>query len=209
MSALDFVFSLNNEGLIIGVTPQPHHIEPAGLRAPLGVGEAAIAFTLPDVNGNPVSFANDGAGAAATLVVFTSNHCPWALGWHDRLQRVAHDYQNCNFCMLQITSNDPLISPRDAIDKSRARVAAGDFATPLLIDTGQSVARAWGARHTPELFLIDRKGNVAYHGAPDADSEDPTLHAAWIREAVDALLAGRKPERAKTSPLGCTIKWTL
>ncbi|MFH8533892.1 hypothetical protein ACH4GE_36405 [Streptomyces tendae] len=92
---------------------------------------------------------------------------------------------------------------------SRQRVADGHFAGPYLIDEGQTVARRWGARHTPAVFVLDARGLVAYHGAPDWDVEDETADAAWRRDALDHVLVGTRPSPDLTEPIGCTIKWTL
>ena len=55
--------------------------------------------------------------------------------------------------------------------------------------------------------MIDAEGRLAYRGAPDADHEDPSLDAAWLRGALDAVLAGAVPDPAETEPVGCSIKW--
>jgi hypothetical protein len=91
----------------------------------------------------------------------------------------------------------------------RQRVAAGEFAGPLLHDADQSVAQAYGATATPEVFVIDRAGVVRYHGAPDGANGDPSQNAAWVREALDDVLAGREVARPSTSPAGCSIKWRV
>jgi hypothetical protein len=57
------------------------------------------------------------------------------------------------------------------------------------------------------VFLVDAGGMVRYRGAPDADHGDPSLRALWLREALDAVLAGEAPARAETKPIGCSIKW--
>ena len=69
------------------------------------------------------------------------------------------------------------------------------------------MARAFGAERTPDVFVFDRNLDLRYRGAPDADHEDPSENAAWLRDALDALLDDREPERAETEPVGCTIKW--
>jgi peroxiredoxin len=207
MSAVDMLFVLNAAGKISRVTPHPHHLEPADLRPTLGVGEVAPDFSLPDVSGAFTSLRVD--SAAVTLVIFTCNQCPWALGWHDRLQAVIRDYVNRGVRALQINSNDSEVSINDALEVSRRRVDNGEFSSVYLIDVGQKVARRWGARHTPEVFALDAAGRVAYHGAPDADSQNEALSAQWVRDALDALLAAREVPRAQTDPVGCTIKWTL
>ena len=78
---------------------------------------------------------------------------------------------------------------------------------PYLRDESQEVARAYGARTTPDCFVLDAEGRIAYRGAPDADYADPSHDAAWLRDALDAVLAGAEPAVAETKPVGCSIKW--
>jgi hypothetical protein len=164
----------------------------------------ALAFTLPDTDGTPTPLHVDGVPAA--VVVFTCNHCPYALAWHERLQDVARDYADRGVRFLQINANDGAKYPRDSLEAMRARVAAGEFASPYLHDSSQEVARAWGAKTTPDVFVTDASG-VVYRGAPDADHADPTLNAAWLRAALDDVLAGRPVANPETTPVGCSIKW--
>jgi thiol-disulfide isomerase/thioredoxin len=162
-----------------------------------------LDFVLPDTDGAAVAL-HDGSSVA--VVVFTCNHCPYALAWHDRLQAVARDYANRGVRVLQINANDAVRYPRDSLEAMRARVAAGEFAGPYLHDESQEVARAYGASKTPDVFVV-RDGQVVYRGAPDADYGDPSLNASWLREALDDVLAGRAVGRAETKPVGCSIKW--
>ncbi len=206
--AMDYELAWNDQGQITRLAPLPHHATPQNLAAPLRPGAVAPDFTLPDTNGAPVPLA--AADAAAYLVIWTCNHCPWALAWHERIQHVASDFAPRGVRTLQISANDPKISPHDTIDASRARVEAGEFASPYLIDAVQKTARAWGARHTPEVFVLSADLRVIYHGAPDSSHHDETRNAAWIRDALEAALAGGKPAALpETTPIGCTIKWTL
>jgi peroxiredoxin len=207
MAAMDFVLTLDAAGKIVALSPRPHHTEPADLAAPLAPGSPMPEFSLPDFTGRLVAWRDP--QARAHVLLWTSNHCPWALGWHDRIQAVARDYADKDVRVVQINGNDPAISPADAPARSQERVEAGEFAGPYLQDPGQEIARQVGARHTPDVFVLDAEGTVVYHGAPDADSERPDLRAEWIRAALDDVLAGRTVGRAQTEPIGCTIKWTL
>ncbi len=171
-------------------------------------GAPAPAFELPDTAG--ASHRVDGTGAAGgpTVVVFTCNHCPYALAWHDRLMEVAADYADRDVRMLAVNSNDAERYPRDSFEAMRERVQAdGGWPAPYLHDATQEVASAYGARTTPDVFVVDAGGTLAYRGAPDADHQDPSLGAAWLREALDALLASEPVTRAETEPVGCSIKW--
>jgi peroxiredoxin len=171
----------------------------------LAAGAPAPAFTLPDTDGTPTALAD--GGAAATVVIFTCNHCPYALAWHARLQQVARDYADRGVRVLQINSNDAQRYPRDSDDAMAARVAAGEFAGPYLRDRSQDVAHAYDATVTPDVFVLDAGGRVAYHGAPDGDHRDEASAAQWLRDALDDVLAGRPVARAQTRAIGCTIKW--
>jgi peroxiredoxin len=168
------------------------------------VGERAPAFTLPDTSGE----LHDLDGAPATVVVFTCNHCPYALAWHERLIGVARDFAPRGARMLATNPNDAERYPRDSPEQMRARVEKGEFGgVPYLRDEAQEVARAYDAKTTPDVFVVDAGGMVRYRGAPDADYEDPSQDAAWLRGALEAVLSGEAPEPAETKPVGCSIKW--
>jgi hypothetical protein len=171
----------------------------------LAIGAPVSTFTLPDTDGTPTPLHD--RDSAATAVVFTCNHCPYALAWHERLQAVARDYLPRGVRMLQINANDAKRYPRDSPAAMAARVNAGEFAGPYLHDSSQEVARTWGAAVTPDVYVLDAEGQLVYHGAPDADYHDASLAAEWLREALDDVLAGRPVARTETQPVGCSIKW--
>jgi peroxiredoxin len=168
------------------------------------IGDEATTFSLPATDDSEHAFPEDGS---PTVVVFTCNHCPYALAWHDRLTQVARDYQG-RARFLAVNPNDAERYPRDSFDAMRERVAAdGGWPYPYLRDESQEVARAYGAQTTPDVFVLDADGLLRYRGAPDADHRDESQEAAWLREALDAVLAGEDPARAETRPVGCSVKW--
>jgi peroxiredoxin len=169
------------------------------------IGETAPEFTLPDTDGDEHSLAD---AVGATVVAFTCNHCPYALAWHDRLLDVARDYADRGVRVLLVNPNDAERYPRDSFDAMKERVASdGGWPAAYLRDESQDVARAYGAETTPDLFVVDADGTLRYRGAPDADHGDPSQGGAWLREALDALLEGREPDRTQTEPVGCSVKW--
>lgn len=171
----------------------------------LAVGQQAPEFQLIDTSGEQQTV--DGNAGPATVVVFTCNHCPYALAWHDRIARAAREYSERGVRFVAINSNDPDRYPRDSYEAMQKRVAAEDWPMPYLHDATQDVARAFGAQTTPDVFVLDAERRLRYRGAPDADYEDPSQNAEWLREALDAILAGSEPSRAETKPVGCSIKW--
>lgn len=161
-------------------------------------------FSLPDTDGR----LHSPTDAPATVVAFTCNHCPYALAWHERLIDVARDYAGRGVKFLAVASNDAVKYPADGPQANAQRVADGEFAdVPYLLDESQEVARSFGATRTPEVFVLNADHDVVYSGAPDADYDDPSLRASYLRAALDAVLDDRTPDPANTEPVGCSIKW--
>ena len=173
----------------------------------LAVGDVAPRFRLPDARGGEVTL--DSFAASATVVVFTANGCPYALAWHDRIQQVARDYADQGAVLIQVVGNDETGHPEDSLESMRKRVANAEIAGPYLRDADQEAVAAYGATATPEVFVLDRQGVLRYHGAPDADHDDPAESARWIRDALDDVLAGSPVRRPRTSPAGCSTKWRV
>jgi peroxiredoxin len=168
------------------------------------IGDRAPTFALPDTEGAT----HEPGGAPATVVVFTCNHCPYALAWHERIVAVARDYTDRGVRTLAVNPNDAERYPGDSPQAMRARVERGEFdGISYLRDESQDVAHAYGAKTTPDVFVLDADGTLRYRGAPDSDYEDPTQNAAFLRAALDAMLDGRDPDPLETPPVGCSIKW--
>jgi peroxiredoxin len=169
----------------------------------LSLGAEAPSFELPDTDGQIRS----PDGGTATVVVFTCNHCPYALAWQERIAQAARDYTDRGVHFLAINSNDSERYPADSYEAMKRRVANEQWPLPYLHDATQEVARAYGAKTTPDVFVLDSERRLRYRGAPDADYDDPSQDAAWLRQAVDAVLDGSAPSPAETKPVGCSIKW--
>lgn len=182
----------------------------------LSIGDPAPEFSLPDTDGIERGIDASAERLPATVIVFTCNHCPYAIAWHDRTAAVARDYAARGVSVLAINSNDAEVVRRrfgdrygsDSPEAMRERVQRdGGWPMPYLHDSEQEVARAFGATTTPDVFVLDAEGRLAYRGAPDADYDDPSQDAAWLRAALDAILAGQPVKQPLTTPVGCSIKW--
>jgi len=166
----------------------------------IAIGDMAPEFELPDTGGDSRQL------QTPAVVIFTCNHCPYALAWHDRLMDAARDYPDVHF--YAINPNDAERYPRDSLEAMRERVQGDDgWPVPYLHDATQEVARAYGAKTTPDVFVLDSGGALRYRGAPDADYQDDSQNAGWLREALDSLLAGEEVARPETDPVGCSVKW--
>ena len=166
----------------------------------IGIGDRAPEFELPDTDGESQAL------RAPAVVIFTCNHCPYALAWHERLMDVARDYEDVHF--YSINPNDAERHPRDSFEAMTERVRSdGGWPMPYVHDATQEVARAYGAKTTPDVFVVDSGGALRYRGAPDADHQDDSQNASWLREALDSMLAGEEIARPETDPVGCSVKW--
>jgi peroxiredoxin len=168
------------------------------------IGDKAPQSSLPDTSGSDVAFPD----GDVSVVIFTCNHCPYALAWHDRLLAVADDYADRGVQTVLINPNDAERYPRDSFDAMRERVEReGPWPAAYLRDESQAVARAYDAKTTPDVYVFDADGVLRYRGAPDADHMDEQLNAQWLRSALDAVLDGREVADAETTPVGCSVKW--
>ena len=170
----------------------------------IAIGDKAQQQSLPDTSGAEVAFPS----GEASVVVFTCNHCPYALAWHDRLLAVASEYGDRGVQTVLVNPNDAERYPRDSSEAMRERVEReGPWPAPYLRDETQDVAHAYDAKTTPDVFVFDADGVLRYRGAPDADHMDERRNAGWLRAALDAVLEGRDVEEAETTPIGCSVKW--
>jgi peroxiredoxin len=175
--------------------------------ANLQPGDQNILFSLPGVDEQFYSLSSY-ADKNAVVVVFTCNHCPWAQAWEGRLIQIQAEYGPKGVQILAINANDAVTHPGDSFEAMQQRAQEKGFNFPYLHDEEQAVAHAYGAERTPEVFVFDKAGILQYHGAVDDNADDPAaVQHAYLRDALDAVLAGQTPATAQTPPKGCTIKW--
>lgn len=170
-------------------------------------GTPCPPFTLKNVDGRMVSSAEllkDGILA----VIFSCNHCPYVQGWEGRMVRIQKDYGPRGLRIACINANDDLNYPEDSFAEMVKRHREKGFNFLYLRDDTQETAKAFGATHTPECFVFGRDGRLAYHGRIDENYKDPAgAKSHDLRNALDAIMAGKAPAVPETYSIGCTIKW--
>ena len=173
----------------------------------LQIGQPAPDFDLPGVDDRRYSMASF-KDAPVLVVAFWCNHCPYVIGSEERMKRFVADYAPRGVRVVAINSNETENHPGDSFEKmiERARQQRYDF--PYLRDETQDVARAYAALRTPHFFVFDRDRKLRYTGRMDDNPRTPgTEKTRELRDAVDAVLAGRQPAVAVTNPIGCNVKW--
>ncbi len=177
----------------------------AGVQAaPLKIGDAAPNFSgiigiddkehgLADYRDNPV-----------VVLVFTCNHCPVAKAYEDRLVALQKDYEAKGVQLVAVNVNN---LPEDRLDKMKERATSKAFNFPYLYDSSQKIGRDYGATVTPHVFVVDKNRKIAYMGAIDDNMQSDAVKKHYLRNALDAILAGKKPPRETTKQFGCGIKY--
>ena len=170
------------------------------------LAQTAPQFTLPGVDGADHALVDYG-DAAALVLVQTCNHCPYAQAWEGRLIEIARDYADRGVSVVAISSNDAASHPEDSFPEMTRRAEAKGYTFDYLYDESQELARTLGAERTPEVFLYDGDRKLVYHGAIDDNRDETAVSAHYLRDALDAVLAGEAPVVADTAAVGCTVKW--
>ncbi len=162
----------------------------------LAVGDTAPAWKdLIGVDDQKHSL-GEHADAKAVVVVFTCNHCPVAQAYQDRIIDIASDYADKGVDVVAINVNN---LEADKLPKMKERAEEKGFKFDYLYDPSQEIGRAYSAAVTPHVFLLDGARNVAYIGAIDDNMNPDKVTKHYLRDAIDAVLAGSKPETPRPS----------
>lgn len=174
----------------------------------LPLGTKAPPFTLPDVEGRPVSL-TDFDDAAALVVVFMCNHCPFVKHILNDLVRLVKEYQPKGAAFVGINSNDVENYPEDRPERMAQIAKETGFTFPYLYDATQEVAKSYRAACTPDFFVFDKERALVYRGQMD-DSRPGTgvpITGTDLRAALDAVLKGEPVPEEQRPSIGCNIKW--
>ncbi|MCF2503076.1 thioredoxin family protein [Dyadobacter sp. CY107] len=174
------------------------------------VGDAAASFRLKSTDGGMVSL-NDFNNAKGVIVIFTSNHCPFAKAYEDRIIALNNKFASQGFPVIAINPSDPGTHQDDTFEKLKERAASKGYGYPYLVDDSQQVAKAFGAGRTPQVYILQKNGakfTVRYIGMIDDNPQDPAgVTKLYADEAVSNLLTGKPVVTTITKPVGCAIKW--
>lgn len=176
------------------------------IEGPYKIGDKATDFKLKSVDGKMYSM-SDYKEAKGFIVVFTCNHCPFAVKYEDRINALAKKYKSKGYILLAINPNDPIAQPEDSFDLMKVRAKEKGFGFPYLFDEGQKVYPKYGATKTPHAFLLDKNLTVKYVGAIDDNVEDATaVKEKYLENAIAALENKKNPSPSVTKAIGCSIK---
>ena len=164
------------------------------------IGSTLENFTLPDTAGNAQSL-NDLKGKSGAVIVFLSAQCPVVRGYHERINQLAAEYAAKGINFIGINSNST-----ESLDWVKSNIVEYGFKFPVLIDKNNVLADKLGASVTPEVYYVDAKNTLIYHGAIDNDKSGKNITEGYLKTAFEESLSGKKVGRTTANAFGCTIK---
>ena len=166
------------------------------------IGAAAPTFTLTTLDGKSFSLAEATKSHDAVVIMFIATKCPYSNAYNDRMRDMAAAYEKKGILFAGINSNKT-----EPADEATAHAKKHGHTFPIMKDPDNKVADLYDAKHTPEVFVVDRQGKLRYHGRIDENYENPSRVASPdLKNALDALLGGNPIARVETKAFGCTIK---
>lgn len=173
----------------------------------LPLGTKAPDFKLPNVDGQVVQ--RQDFDGQPLLVIFMCNHCPFVVHLRSALAAFAEDYRQKGLAVVGISSNDVDGYPQDGPEEMKKEAASAGYRFPYLYDATQAAAKAYKAACTPDFFLFDSDHTLVYRGQFDSSrpGNDVPITGEDLRNACDAVLAGREVSTDQVPSIGCNIKW--
>ena len=191
------------------LTPIDDKIESAQMAGAYKIGDAVSNFNLKNVDGNMVSL-NSYSSSKGVIVIFTSNHCPFAKAYEDRILALNNKFASQGFPVITINPSDPSTHQDDSFEKMKERAQSKGYTYPYLVDEAQQTSKAFGAARTPEVYVLLKTGPkfvVQYIGMIDDNPQDPAgATKFYVDEAVTNLIGGKPVVTTMTKPIGCVIK---
>ena len=206
LAALTFAAAFVAGGYLIADVPTAPAAQQAEPEAAAQIGQPAPDFELMDQDGNPVSL-GDHQGEIVVLEWFNDG-CPFVKKWYEsgKMNELAAEYADRGVIWIAVDS-----SSFTSVEENAEIAGKWEIDRPLLDDAAGDVGRAYGAKTTPHMYVVDAEGTLAYAGAIDsipstdpADIEEATNH---VRQALDELLAGDSVSQPQTKPYGCSVKY--
>ncbi len=171
------------------------------------LGTSMGDFRLPDPQGKIYTL-DQSMGNKGLLIVFTCNHCPYAIAIWPRLIKLAAYAKNLGIHTVAINPNINPAYPEDAPEKMVEKIAEWGIPFPYLVDRSQIVANAYQAQCTPDLYLLNKQQQLVYHGRLDDNWKEPQkVTREELKLAIDALANGTNISTEQFPSMGCSIKW--
>jgi peroxiredoxin len=173
------------------------------------LGTKMPAFELKDPHGKSYR-SGDLYNKKGLLLVFTCNHCPYAIAVWPRLLQLAKHAKTLGINTVGINPNIHPNYPEDAPERMIMKIKEWGIDFPYLVDETQKVAEVFKAQCTPDIYLFNSNQELVYHGRIDDNWQDETkVTRTELKEAIENLTSGRPISKDQKPSMGCSIKWRL
>ena len=169
-------------------------------KATVTLGSVVEDFTLPDADGHDHTLASL-RGSKGTVLIFVATRCPVSNAYNERMRKLADDYRARGVNVVGINANST-----EPAAEVKQHAAEKGLTFTILKDEGSKIADRFDAQYTPEAYLLDAGGKLVYHGRIDNSRSGDSVTANDLRDAVEAVLAGKTVERPEVKGFGCSIK---
>ncbi|HEX8686846.1 MAG TPA: thioredoxin family protein, partial [Pyrinomonadaceae bacterium] len=169
-------------------------------KAAVAIGAVVPDFTLPDADGREHTLASL-KGKSGTVIIFIATKCPVSNAYNARMAKLAEDYRAKGVNVVGINSNST-----EPAAEVKQHAAEKGLTFTILKDAGHAVADRFGAQVTPEAYLLDASGKLVYHGRIDNSRNGDAITSSELRDAVEAVLAGKAVAKQEVKAFGCSIK---
>jgi peroxiredoxin len=171
------------------------------------MGAPIINFSLPATDGKTYS-PSDFSGKKVLIIIFMCNHCPYVHAVIDRLIAIQSDYADKGVQLIGINANDSKNYPEDSFEVMKDFVVDRGMNFVYLHDEDQSVAKAYKAQCTPDIYVYNQDRQLVYHGRIDDNwQNESAVKKHELRDAMDAILSDRPVTGKQYPTMGCSIKW--
>ena len=176
--------------------------------------ELAIGSSMPEdthqmieTNGKNLTL-SDAKGDKGTLVIFSSNTCPWVIRWEDRYVSITESYSPKGIGVIAVNSNASRFDGHESRDEMARHARDKKYNFPYVQDPGSKLAKAFGATKTPHIYLFDNKGMLVYRGAIDDNARDAgSVDEPFLANAIEQLINDQPIEKSTSKAIGCSIKF--
>jgi len=174
---------------------------------PLAIGSAIpnAETKMKDISGKDVSF-KDAMKKNGLLVMFSCNTCPVVHKYETRTVEICKKALENNVGVILLNPNEAYRDKGDSYNEMKEYAKKLGYSWNYVIDNNSAMADAFGATRTPEIFLFNNQGKLAYHGAIDDNANSADAATSYMKPAIENLVTGKKVEPEKTKSVGCTIK---
>jgi hypothetical protein len=163
--------------------------------------------TMKNAGLGPDMYYQKAAEKNGLLVIFSCNTCPFVVKNENTIIKTLEYAKFNNIGVTIINSNEAKRDGDDSYDAMKKYARSQSYSVPYLVDNSSKLADAFGANHTPELFLFDNSNKLVYKGAMNDNPGNPQdAKEMYIFSAIDAVVAGKTPNPQTTKSIGCSIK---